>query len=77
MDLDNTPAGTPPKGVLSNLHGHPVSEQSAIIGVSVLFYILTTIFVSLRCYSAVKYAKQLKVDDCKNTIQFEFLVSTH
>ncbi|GAT23966.1 hypothetical protein RIB2604_01711090 [Aspergillus luchuensis] len=63
IDMSQVPAGTPPAGVTPNLYGNPPSLQSTIIGFAALFYILTTIAVSLRLYSVARSLQKVAADD--------------
>ncbi|RAH69241.1 uncharacterized protein BO66DRAFT_102827 [Aspergillus aculeatinus CBS 121060] len=63
MDLSQTPAGTPPAGVTPDLYGNPPSLQSTIKGFCALFYVVTTVVVSLRMYSVFRSAQKVAADD--------------
>ncbi|GKZ17190.1 hypothetical protein AbraCBS73388_007242 [Aspergillus brasiliensis] len=63
LDMSQVPAGTPPAGVTPNLYNNPPSLQSTIIGFAALFYILTTITVSLRLYSVSRSLQKVAADD--------------
>lgn len=67
IDMSQVPAGTPPAGVTPNLYGNPPSLQSTIIGFAALFYILTTIAVSLRLYSVARSLQKIAADDGKHS----------
>lgn len=60
----NTPAALPPPGVVPNFDAP--SRAGALIATCVTITALMGIFVGLRIFSRMRYAKQLGPDDCES-----------
>ena len=63
-----TPVGKPTPGQTANF-AHPPRLKSALIGVTVPLFVLTTVFVAIRVYTRSFVIKHLWWDDCKSTIK--------
>ena len=64
--LNFLPAEAPPLGQTSNLYDHPASRQGAIIGVCVVFLVLTAFFVSVRIYTNKFITRCVRGEDCES-----------
>jgi hypothetical protein len=68
LDPYQQPAGIPPPGVTPNLGNGAPSQQSTIIGICSTFIILTTGFVVLRLYVALKITRIPALENCTPAI---------
>lgn len=62
--LLNGPAMKPPRGQKSEFDNPPNGNRLAI-GLIIAAAILSTLLVSLRTYSRIRYSKRLALEDCK------------
>lgn len=74
-ELNQIPAGPPPPGQMPNLFDKPPSRQRVIIGVCVLFIVLTTSFVVVRVYVTKYITRAASAEDCTPLCEYSATTS--
>ncbi|KAF2202988.1 hypothetical protein GQ43DRAFT_367922, partial [Delitschia confertaspora ATCC 74209] len=65
MDLNTTPALTPPEGQVSNLHD-PYSLHHYLVATATVCLVLTITGVAARTFTKAYLLKKIMIEDCEH-----------